>query len=137
MAFTSNNLSVVNPLSIILVKNGSKGDRLLFRYPYKHERVIRSPPSTRGKDYSLKTAPEGLSISQPRSRKIRDLSPPLLDTSGELIHHHHHDSSSLLSPNGVGSNEGGSRSFSGTSSSSGRQDHVKCRGPDRQVYSAT
>lgn len=26
--------SVVNPLCIILVKNGSKGDRLLFRYPY-------------------------------------------------------------------------------------------------------
>ncbi|CAG7833317.1 unnamed protein product [Allacma fusca] len=26
---------VVNPLCIILVKNGSKGDRLLFRYPYK------------------------------------------------------------------------------------------------------
>jgi hypothetical protein len=121
MAFTSNNLSVVNPLSIILVKNGSKGDRLLFRYPYKHERVVTSPPSTRGKDYSLKTAPEALSISQPRSRKISDLvlSPPLLDTSGELIHHQHHDSSSLLSPNGVGSNEGGSRSFSGTSSSSG------------------
>ncbi|CAL8122765.1 unnamed protein product [Orchesella dallaii] len=29
-----NPLSVVNPLCIILVKNGSKGDRLLFRYPY-------------------------------------------------------------------------------------------------------
>lgn len=27
-------ISTVNPLCIILVKNGSKGDRLLFRYPY-------------------------------------------------------------------------------------------------------
>jgi len=26
---------VVNPVAIILVKKGSKGDRLLFRYPYK------------------------------------------------------------------------------------------------------
>lgn len=34
---TSSNVNpaeVVNPLCIILVKNGSKGDRLLFRYPY-------------------------------------------------------------------------------------------------------
>lgn len=29
-----NPAAVVNPLCIILVKNGSKGDRLLFRYPY-------------------------------------------------------------------------------------------------------
>lgn len=27
----------VNPLSIILVKSDSKGDRLLFRYPYRVE----------------------------------------------------------------------------------------------------
>lgn len=29
-----NSAATVNPLCIILVKNGSKGDRLLFRYPY-------------------------------------------------------------------------------------------------------
>lgn len=29
----------VNPLSIILVKSDSKGDRLLFRYPYRVDTV--------------------------------------------------------------------------------------------------
>lgn len=58
-------MDVVNPLSIILVKSDSKGDRLLFRYPYNldtsnesnkqkrrrnpysmsvHEDILQSPP---------------------------------------------------------------------------------------------
>ena len=44
-----NDNPIVNPLSIILVKNGSKGDRLLFRYPYEHPSTIelekiKTPP---------------------------------------------------------------------------------------------
>ena len=33
----------VNPLAVILVENGSKGDRLLFRYPYDSQISMTKP----------------------------------------------------------------------------------------------
>lgn len=43
----------VNPLSIILVKSDSKGDRLLFRYPF-HIQENNEPPNTKRKNpYTL------------------------------------------------------------------------------------
>ena len=43
-----NESPLVNPLAVILVKNGSKGDRLLFRYPFKKAQIIPDPsPSPR------------------------------------------------------------------------------------------
>ena len=32
----------VDPLCIIIVKNGSRGDRLLFRYPYSDEVTLET-----------------------------------------------------------------------------------------------
>ena len=42
----------VNPLSIILVKSDSKGDRLLFRYPY-HVDSGKVQNTSRKNPYSL------------------------------------------------------------------------------------
>ena len=39
----------INPLSVILVENGSKGDRLLFRYPYDPQVSVTKP--TRASTY--------------------------------------------------------------------------------------
>ena len=33
----------INPLSVILVENGSKGDRLLFRYPHDPQVNVAKP----------------------------------------------------------------------------------------------
>jgi len=44
----------INPLSIILVKSDSKGDRLLFRYPHMTDHVKDSNQCTKRKNpYSL------------------------------------------------------------------------------------
>lgn len=44
----------INPLSIILVKSDSKGDRLLFRYPHITNNVRDSNQCTKRKNpYSL------------------------------------------------------------------------------------
>lgn len=44
----------INPLSIILVKSDSKGDRLLFRYPHMTNHVRDPSQCTRRKNpYSL------------------------------------------------------------------------------------
>ncbi|ODM97728.1 Nitrogen permease regulator 3-like protein, partial [Orchesella cincta] len=50
-----NPVSVVNPLCIILVKNGSKGDRLLFRYPYTKKSKGKKSTSSSGGGSSKKT----------------------------------------------------------------------------------
>lgn len=39
-----------NPLSIILVKSDSKGDRLLFRYPYKTSQNLESNKTSKKKN---------------------------------------------------------------------------------------
>ncbi|KAK4875348.1 hypothetical protein RN001_011770 [Aquatica leii] len=55
----------VNPLSIILVKAGSKGDRLLFRYPY-HEQENNEPSGTKRKNpYALSVAEDLLQSPLP------------------------------------------------------------------------
>lgn len=46
----------VNPLSIILVKSDSKGDRLLFRYPYHVDANNVQQNKTRKNPYSLATS---------------------------------------------------------------------------------
>jgi len=45
----------INPLSVILVENGSKGDRLLFRYPYDAQVSITKPTRARASDDLYKT----------------------------------------------------------------------------------
>lgn len=46
----------VNPLSIILVKNGSRGDRLLFRYPYSVDTTLETKTkNNRANPYSVIT----------------------------------------------------------------------------------
>ncbi|KAF5292458.1 hypothetical protein FQA39_LY14005 [Lamprigera yunnana] len=55
----------VNPLSIILVKAGSKGDRLLFRYPY-HEQENNEPANTKRKNpYALSNTEDLLQSPAP------------------------------------------------------------------------
>lgn len=55
----------INPLSIILVKSDSKGDRLLFRYPHVPNHVRDSSQCTKRKNpYSL-TITEDLLLSMP------------------------------------------------------------------------
>ncbi|XP_037082831.1 GATOR complex protein NPRL3-like isoform X1 [Pollicipes pollicipes] len=46
-------MAELNPLSIILVENGSKGDRLLFRYPYADEPTAQVTKSYRTNPYAL------------------------------------------------------------------------------------
>ncbi|XP_068218256.1 GATOR1 complex protein NPRL3 isoform X1 [Palaemon carinicauda] len=44
----------VNPLGIILVKNGSRGDRLLFRYPFSGEPILETKAKNKRRNpYSL------------------------------------------------------------------------------------
>lgn len=54
----------INPLSIILVKSDSKGDRLLFRYPYVAKHTRDSNQCTKRKNpYTLTTAEDLLQVS--------------------------------------------------------------------------
>ena len=86
--------SVVNPLCIILVKNGSKGDRLLFRYPYKTEvatstsdsrdpyRLVRhSHVKMNGSAVNGDGENDAGSSIDSRSRKTSKISPPALRRS--------------------------------------------------------
>ncbi|KAB0794262.1 hypothetical protein PPYR_13882 [Photinus pyralis] len=60
----------VNPLSIILVKAGSKGDRLLFRYPY-HEQESNEPANTKRKNpYALVITEDLLQSPPPPTSNI-------------------------------------------------------------------
>lgn len=54
----------INPLSIILVKSDSKGDRLLFRYPHMMSHVRDSKQCTKRKNpYSLTTTEDLLQVN--------------------------------------------------------------------------
>ncbi|XP_014609422.1 PREDICTED: nitrogen permease regulator 3-like protein isoform X3 [Polistes canadensis] len=56
----------INPLSVILVKSDSKGDRLLFRYPHMMSHVRDSKQCTKRKNpYSLTTSEDLLQQSLP------------------------------------------------------------------------
>lgn len=54
----------INPLSIILVKRDSKGDRMLFRYPHMDNNKRDSNQCTKRKNpYSLIIAEDSLQVS--------------------------------------------------------------------------
>lgn len=60
----------INPLSIILVKSDSKGDRLLFRYPYTTDHERDPNQCTKRKNpYSLIVADDLLLVSVSESLK--------------------------------------------------------------------
>lgn len=61
----------VNPLSIILVKSDSKGDRLLFRYPYKIENQNdTSKENKRRNPYSMNIIDDVLQTPQQQTSNI-------------------------------------------------------------------
>ncbi|KAF5303153.1 hypothetical protein FQR65_LT08316 [Abscondita terminalis] len=60
----------VNPLSIILVKAGSKGDRLLFRYPFDEEENNEPSGTKRRNPYSLSITEDLLQYSLPPTSNI-------------------------------------------------------------------
>lgn len=55
----------VNPLSIILVKSDSKGDRLLFRYPYRVESNEIHYQNKRRNPYSIPVQEDVLQAPPP------------------------------------------------------------------------
>jgi len=95
-------------LCIIFVKNGSKGDRLLFRFPFKDDHTSKIRSESKVRDIAAEA------VAVPKCRKISDilLSPPTLtlDSFNELT-------SSLLSPG----QSSGSRTGSGSSSGRSRK----------------
>lgn len=60
----------VNPLSIILVKSDSKGDRLLFRFPYREETNDESHESKRRNPYSIVQQEDILQSPPPQTSNI-------------------------------------------------------------------
>lgn len=63
----------VNPLSIILVKSDSKGDRLLFRYPYAPvQRSEGSNSNRRRNPYALTVTEDLLQTPPPQSSNIHN-----------------------------------------------------------------
>lgn len=62
----------VNPLSIILVKSDSKGDRLLFRYPYEVETTNDIHDQRNGKKnpYALSVIEDLLQTPMPHTSNI-------------------------------------------------------------------
>lgn len=60
----------VNPLSIILVKSDSKGDRLLFRYPYRVESNETSNQNKRRNPYSVPAQEDILQSPPPQTSNI-------------------------------------------------------------------
>lgn len=61
----------VNPLSIILVKSDSKGDRLLFRYPYRVEsNEILQIQNKRRNPYSIPAQEDVLQSPPPQTSNI-------------------------------------------------------------------
>lgn len=64
-------MSVVNPLCIILVKSDSKGDRLLFRYPYNAEQPSESNKQNKRRNpYSLMALEDCLQSPLPQTSNI-------------------------------------------------------------------
>lgn len=60
----------VNPLSIILVKSDSKGDRLLFRYPYRVESEEIQSQIKRRNPYSVPAQEDILQSPPPQTSNI-------------------------------------------------------------------
>lgn len=60
----------VNPLSIILVKSDSKGDRLLFRYPYRVESNEIHCQNKRRNPYSIPVQEDVLQTPPPQTSNI-------------------------------------------------------------------
>lgn len=60
----------VNPLSIILVKSDSKGDRLLFRFPYREEAIESSQTTKRRNPYSVVPQEDCLQSPPPQTSNI-------------------------------------------------------------------
>lgn len=61
----------VNPLSIILVKSDSKGDRLLFRYPYHEDpKNDLTTTSKRKNPYSIQVQEDILQSPPPQTSNI-------------------------------------------------------------------
>lgn len=61
----------VNPLSIILVKSDSKGDRLLFRYPYSSDaKPDNDPKNNRKNPYALIISEDLLQSPPPQTSNI-------------------------------------------------------------------
>lgn len=60
----------VNPLSIILVKSDSKGDRLLFRFPYREEAVESDHSTRRRNPYSVAAQEDCLQSPPPQTSNI-------------------------------------------------------------------
>ncbi|XP_025092889.1 GATOR complex protein NPRL3-like [Pomacea canaliculata] len=54
-------MSELNPVAIILVTSGTRGDRLLFRYPFESENVKESSFISRQNPYALKISEDRLS----------------------------------------------------------------------------
>lgn len=62
-----------NPLSIILVKSDSKGDRLLFRYPYKTSQNLESSKTNKKKNpFSVALIEDVLQSQIPESSNIHN-----------------------------------------------------------------
>lgn len=53
----------VSPLCVILVKSDSKGDRLLFRYPFVHYESTETLSKTKRNPYTLPTTEDLLQTS--------------------------------------------------------------------------
>lgn len=65
-------MDVVNPLSIILVKSDSKGDRLLFRYPYNLDTCSESSKQKRRRNpYSMSVHEDILQSPPPQVSNVR------------------------------------------------------------------
>ena len=61
----------VNPLSIILVKSDSKGDRLLFRYPYNNPAQFQTNETRKRKTpYSIQNNEDILQTNMSQSSNI-------------------------------------------------------------------
>lgn len=61
----------VNPLSIILVKSDSKGDRLLFRYPYRIDAPNdKNVQNKRTNPYSMLAQEDILQTPPPQTSNI-------------------------------------------------------------------
>lgn len=78
----------VNPLSIILVKSDSKGDRLLFRYPYRvesneinHQNKRRNPYSIPAQDILQSSPPQTSNIHQGTNGKFHKSRAPKVNRS--------------------------------------------------------
>ncbi|CAH1967762.1 unnamed protein product [Acanthoscelides obtectus] len=60
----------VSPLSVILVKSDSKGDRLLFRYPFQTQKNNEPSNKSRKNPYTLPTVEDTLQSTVPTNTAI-------------------------------------------------------------------